>query len=203
MSDTKVLEALAQLQRQLEETRQESRERGERTNQRLQRIDERFDRVDDRLARGDGSFDLITGQMHSIAQRQTKLEERLTHLEDGHLVTRRQSFQGDEAQSAALHSAMMIQTKAVESVRGEVGSVRDEVALVKGEVGDVKGELAAIRTELEIPKPGDSQILKPSRTKLETIKLENKSALILQIVITLGLLAQAVRQALAYFAGAH
>src|SRR5687767_5354498 len=86
--------------------REESRERGKQTTERLDRLDSRLDNME-------RTDTVIQGEVRLLSTRVGTLESRVARIDSDHAATKRASVEGDEAQHAALVSAMDIHGKAL------------------------------------------------------------------------------------------
>lgn len=102
---SKILEAIGQL-------RTESEERGKRNGERLDKIDGRLDNME-------RTDKLIQGEVQLLGGRVGQLETRVSRLDSDHAATKRASMEGDDAQAAALVSAMKIHGDALSAHRTE------------------------------------------------------------------------------------
>lgn len=100
-------------------------------------LGERFDRIDKRLDNLDRNDGLLDRQVQGLSQRVGGVEVRLNRLEEDHVMAKRVSQDGDQAQSAALTAAMHIHGTALTKMRSETDA--------KLKAQDV--ELAAIKAE--------------------------------------------------------
>lgn len=136
MADTdKLLETLAAM-------RDESRERGKQTA-------ERFDKLDSRLDNMDRTDSIIQGEVHLLGTRIGTLESRVARIDSDHQQTKRTSIQGDEAQSAALVSAMDIHGKALAQHRAETNSRLDSQDRTLEQLTQMQAQQTAILTRLD------------------------------------------------------
>jgi hypothetical protein len=79
----------------------------------------RFDKVDGRLDNMERTDNLIKGEVQLLGARVGTLESRVARIDSDHAATKRTSIEGDEAQQAALVSAMDIHGKALAQHRAE------------------------------------------------------------------------------------
>jgi type II secretory pathway component HofQ len=107
-----------ELKHYLEAMRAESRERGEQTASRLDKLDSRLDNME-------RTDTVIQGEVRLLGTRVGTLESRVQRIDSDHQATKRGSIQGDEAQQAALVSAMDIHAKALAAVAKKVDDIAD------------------------------------------------------------------------------
>ena len=92
--------------------REESRERGAQSTA-------RFDKIDGRLDNMERTDNLIRGEVQLLSGRVGALETRVSRIDSDQASVKRASQEGDEAQSAALVSAMKIHGDALSAHRAE------------------------------------------------------------------------------------
>jgi hypothetical protein len=86
----------------------------------------RFDKVDGRLDNMERTDNLIKGEVQLLGARVGTLESRVARIDSDHAATKRGSIEGDEAQQAALVSAMDIHGKALAAVSAKVDAIADK-----------------------------------------------------------------------------
>lgn len=109
---------------EVSQTRAESAMRGEENAHRL-------DKIDSRLNKMEGDDKAIRHEVQGLSQRMGGFESRLAKLEDDQATAKRKSIEGDEAQAAALTSAIAIQNRSLADQRVEMlngfKAVREEI----------------------------------------------------------------------------
>jgi hypothetical protein len=126
----------------VEELRDESRVRDTA-------ISKRLDTIDGRLANQEHTDTIIIQDVRAQGARLGSLERRMGKLEDEQHQSKRVSIEGDEAQSAALVSAMTIHDRKLEGVKADVAEVKADVGSMKDNTGAMAGAMADIAITLQ------------------------------------------------------
>jgi tetrahydromethanopterin S-methyltransferase subunit G len=98
----------------------------------------RFDKVDGRLDNMERTDNLIKGEVQLLGARVGSLESRVARIDSDHAATKRTSIEGDEAQQAALVSAMDIHGKALAAVAKRVDDIADRPDTAETIIAEVK-----------------------------------------------------------------
>lgn len=98
----------------------------------------RFDKVDGRLDNMERTDNLIKGEVQLLGSRVGQLETRVSRIDSDHAATKRGSIEGDEAQHAALVSAMKIHGDAVAAIAAKVDTLADRPDAAETIIAEVK-----------------------------------------------------------------
>jgi colicin import membrane protein len=152
-------EALARIEQKIDENGRRSEERHRELSARVDRMQAEIESLQKHVAALNADDKSIRHELEKAKIRIESLETRFSDMREEQNRAKRMSTEGDEAQQAALQSAMIIQERAL-------AALRDEVAKAEAK----RAEAEAKRQDAEASRVEQSKLQTEALNKLVEIK---------------------------------